>query len=533
MKTNQAVEGLVAAVMLGLVTNAPAMPSKQEINKAQPLVAELMAPAMDDYKAKKKTAAEVADAAVAFAAEAKTEAAKFMLYRSSIPYYVRGEAYDKAAEALTLLKSNVKDVPAEVVVEIISKATVRANKEKAPRLFELYRQAKTQATAEKDVRELRKNPASPANRRKLAEALATAGNWSEALKEFASLRDDTAQMAKKEQDGSAKSAALGEFWWTYKPTYENAEDTFKIHSAYYYRKALAADEITGLKKNIVEQRIKEYVEMAEVVPVSASTTALNAGSINLKTGGDSPFTVKGNEATLTLRSGVKLEFVKCPSGWVNLVDDYERGALRKVRITRPFWIMKQGLKKSDVVGTPVKFVVSANEFIAANPEQLLTFCSQATEDARAHLPKGYVIRMPSLAEWEYAYHAGDEDPRSDPFGTLLGHHSCFCNHDGNSPVNKWGLHDFHIDEKVLDRIEQTSARVFDDKKKRRIAKLPASESNEDYFCWHENLDAAPPMVRCPGDGSLWMKSKGAKAGFSRLVIGPDLVSEWKAKHAKK
>ena len=228
MKTNQAVEGLVAAVMLGLVTNAPAMPSKQEINKAQPLVAELMAPAMDDYKAKKKTAAEVADAAVAFAAETETEAAKFMLYRSSIPYYVRGEAYDKAAEAVTLLKSNVKDVPAEVVAEIISKATVRANKEKAPRLFELYRQAKMQVTAEKDVRELRKKPASPANRRKLAEALATAGDWTEALKEFADLGNDAAQMAKRERDGSGKSYELGEFWWGYKPTYANAEDNFKI-----------------------------------------------------------------------------------------------------------------------------------------------------------------------------------------------------------------------------------------------------------------------------------------------------------------
>ena len=673
---------LVMGAVVACAAVASAMPSRQEVSKAQPLVAELMAPIMDDFKAKKKTAAEVADAAVKYAGEAETEAVKFMLYRSSIPYYVRGEAYDKAADAVEQMRANVKGVPAEVVAEIISKATVRANREKAPRLFELYQQAKTQATAEKDVKELGKKPASAANKLKLAEALATAGDWPEALKVFANLRNEAAPMAKAELDGSAKSAALGEFWWTYKPTYENAEDTFKIHAAVHYRKALAAGEITGLKKNIVEQRIKEYGAVSAVaadgagsaeakrpvereltfagylprakslllkgialdeirefagtvagshvgnpekakgyvvgsgdgwktvqfqlvraselkcvqvrfeqgdggvhgfvekslkarsngVPLGSDinsvgkkwftaygddqsgygikdlavivggkgtaasaivTTTTPAGSIELKTGGSSPFTVKGNEATLTLRSGVKLEFVKCPSGWVNLVDDYERGALRKVRITRPFWIMKQGLKKSDVVGTPVKFVVSANEFIAADPEQLLTFCSQATEDARAHLPKGYVIRMPSLAEWEYAYHAGDEDPRSDPFGTLLGHHSCFCNHDGNSPVNKWGLHDFHIDEKVLDRIEQTSARVFDDKKKRRIAKLPDSESNEDYFCWHENLDAAPPMVRCPGDGSLWMKSKGAKAGFSRLVIGPDLVSEWKAKHAKK
>ena len=255
---------LVMAMMAVCSSVSLAMPTQQELKKAQPLVAELMAPTMDDFKAKKKTAAEVADMAVKYAGEAETEAAKFMLYRSSIPYYVRGEAYDKAADAVEQMKANVKDVPASVIEEIISKATVRANKEKAPRLFELYQQAKTQATAEKDVKELRKKPTSTTNKRKLAEALATTGNWPEALKEFASLTDQTAQMAKGEQNGSAKSAALGEFWWAYKPTYENAEDTFKIHAAAYYRKALAAGEITGLKKNIVEQRIKEYGDAAEV-----------------------------------------------------------------------------------------------------------------------------------------------------------------------------------------------------------------------------------------------------------------------------
>ena len=236
------------------------MPTKQEIGKAQPLVAELMAPAMSDYKAKKKTAAEVADAAVAYAAEANTEAVKFMLYRSSIPYYVRGEAYDKAAEAVDLLKGSVKNVPADVILEILAKASVDDLKKRAPRLYALYRQAKKQASAEKDVKALRKKPASTANRRKLAEALATAGNWPEALKEFAQLTDIVSRIAKKEQDGGVKNDELGEFWWTYEPTYENADDAFKVHAALYYRKALAAGEITGIRKPIVEQRIKEYAE---------------------------------------------------------------------------------------------------------------------------------------------------------------------------------------------------------------------------------------------------------------------------------
>ena len=267
----------VALVVL-CAANALAMPTPQELKKAQPLVAELMAPIMDDFKAKKKTAAEVADAAVKYAQETSTEAAKLLLLKGAISYYVRGESYDKAAEVIEQLKANVKDVPAEVVAEIISKATVRANKEKAPRLFKLCQQAKAQTTAEKDVKELRKNAAGLANTRSLAEALAISGDWDAALKEFAKLKDQAGQMAKAEQDGSAKSAELGEFWWTYKPTCENTEATFKIRAVFYYRKALVAGEITGLKKSIVEQRLKEYAEVFEMHAAGIPRKSLANGS---------------------------------------------------------------------------------------------------------------------------------------------------------------------------------------------------------------------------------------------------------------
>ena len=657
---------------------ALAMPTQQELKKAQPLVAELMAPIMDDFKAKKKTAAEVADAAVKYAAAAETEAAKFMLYRSSIPYYVRGEAYDKAAEAVELMKANVKDVPAEVIAEIISKASVRATAKKAPRLFELYRQAKAQVVAEKDIKELRKKPATATNKRKLAEALATAGNWQEALKEFAGLTDQTAQMAKKEQDGSGKSYELGEFWWAYKPTYETAEDIFKIHAAFYYRKALAAGEITGLKKNIIERRVKEYEGRAEVAVAKLtepkqltysgyitkintllwegvsvndiqSFTATMAGghvshsgktigyvvdsgdgwksvqfqlvdgengqnflkcvyarfeqrgnevrgyvekaavaetsvaigtdlrtvgsakeyylsfkddgdgygikdlvvtiggksaasalattspndSIELKTGGDSPFTVKGNEATLELNNGANLEFVKCPSGWVKIVDDYEKLTLRKVRITRPFWIMKQGLKTSDLTGRAIASTGwAAHVFHEPDPAAVDDFCAELTGELKAVIPAGYVVRPPSLAEWEYAYHAGDEDPGSEPFGSLLAYHdyTVFDTHKGTSPVNKWGLHDFHVYEKVYDRIDPKDVKTLG---KENIAKLPRGLSSEDLFFWNNELDSASYLMRSPNLRALMLNPKKSPTGFIRLVIGPDLVSEWKAKHGGK
>ena len=54
------------------------------------------------------------------------------------------------------------------------------------------------------------------------------------------------------------------------------------------------------------------------VQASAATPA--TGSIGLKTGGGSPFTVKGNEATLELGGKYgKLEFIKCPAGTVKMM----------------------------------------------------------------------------------------------------------------------------------------------------------------------------------------------------------------------
>ena len=265
-------------------------------------------------------------------------------------------------------------------------------------------------------------------------------------------------------------------------------------------------------------------------PAAATTTT---GSIELKTGGDSPFTVKGNEATLELKNGAKLEFVKCPSGWVKVVDDYENKVVRKVKITRPFWIMKQGLRNDDVIGRTLEKWGTGHGFIEPNQEARDKFCSDLTDELKGVLPKGYVVRPPSLVEWEYAYHAGDEDPGSEPFGSLLKGHNfkTFHTHKGSSPVNKWRLHDFHVVEQIFDRVDSNQVAV-NEKHPENISKLPDAQSDKDLFFWSDDLDSASYLVRRPAECALGLKSKNSRVGFVRLVIGPDLVSEWKAKLGK-
>ena len=263
---------VAAASAVVVAASALAMPTKAELGKAQSLVAELMAPAMADYKsasAKDKAAAalKVADTSVEFANAAETEAAKFLLLKGAVSFYTRGEAYDKAADTVTALQSGVKNVTPEVIAEITGKATGRISESKAPRLFALYRSAKLQVRAANEAKTLAqklKRVKSDALQRRYAEALAVSGDWKAAYVEFAKLSNDKLKaIVEAEASGKAKNVESGEFWWGYEPAMEDADDIFKAHAAAFYRKALVAGEITGLKKNIVEQRIKPYGEAVE------------------------------------------------------------------------------------------------------------------------------------------------------------------------------------------------------------------------------------------------------------------------------
>ena len=97
----------IAALIVGI---AYAMPTRQEMSRARPLVAELMAPTMAEYKAKTKTAADVADTSVSFAESAKNEATRFLFLRGAISFYIKGGEYGKAADTVEKLKANVKDI---------------------------------------------------------------------------------------------------------------------------------------------------------------------------------------------------------------------------------------------------------------------------------------------------------------------------------------------------------------------------------------------------------------------------------------
>lgn len=81
---------LVVVLALGTLV-ATAMPSKEELAKAQSIVNELMKDHITANKKGKKSHEAVGDAAMAFAREADSAAAKFALFKGAVTYYARGK----------------------------------------------------------------------------------------------------------------------------------------------------------------------------------------------------------------------------------------------------------------------------------------------------------------------------------------------------------------------------------------------------------------------------------------------------------
>ena len=247
----------VSAVLL-----ASAMPTKQELSKARAVVQELMAPVMTDYRAKTKTAVEVADASVEFAKMTKDEAAQLMFLRGAVNYYIIGEDYKKAADTLELLKTNIKNLPPTEIIAVLKRAYSQGVLQKSPRLESVFQLAQAQMQAEDDIKKIRESlqtVSSAVLYRQYAEVLAVCGKWNAALSEFGKCGGEIAKIANADLSGRGDPLALGDFWWSYKSNRNGGEIVFRERAADFYRKAIDAGKVDGLKKTLVEQRLASLV----------------------------------------------------------------------------------------------------------------------------------------------------------------------------------------------------------------------------------------------------------------------------------
>ena len=575
---------------LAMTVQALAMPTRAELSKAQPLVNELMSTALDEYKsASDKTAAavKVGDESCAFASEAETEAVKFLLLKGAVNYYVRGEAYDKAADCIDTMQAGISNLTPDVVVEIVGKATSKTSESKAPRLIAYYRAAKLQIRAKKELPVLEqklKRVKSEQLQRQYAEALAISGNWKAAYDAFAKVLDkNLAQIAKAESKGAAANEQAAELWWNYAPEFDGAGDFFKVHAVEFYQKAIEKGEISGLKKNIVERRIAQINETASAVNVSGATTA--AGSSK-----SAAAAKRGKSIMVKIKNGIELEFVPCPAGTFTMgtatfedkpTNPNHYAYKHEVTITRPFWMSKYPITVEQFGA----FCPIDDAFIKRNGKQseskapvclsigyVEDYCNWLNRRFASALPRKCIFRLPTDAEWEYAFFANSTD-KDDPYVRLRDGEKAamyeICGTTFPVPVgtagkpNAWGLYDMlgngcHY---VLDTVNSEyiiQGSLYGAIPSKKMASVWSyNESETDplrlyvpdakgnaarhimrggfYLSWSKNkkLDVYCRTAECGAINCDSDNPNRPRIWTFRVVIGPDLVAEKMAKVGKK
>jgi formylglycine-generating enzyme required for sulfatase activity len=136
----------------------------------------------------------------------------------------------------------------------------------------------------------------------------------------------------------------------------------------------------------------------------------------------------------------------------------------QVRLTQPFWMGRYPVTQAEfeaVMGeNPSHFKGARRPVENVDWHQAMAFCAKLTERAREAgcLPEGFVFRLPTEAEWEYACRAGTtsafndgsactqpegKDPALDRLGWVNKNSGKETHPVGEKLPNAWGLHDLH------------------------------------------------------------------------------------------
>lgn len=137
------------------------------------------------------------------------------------------------------------------------------------------------------------------------------------------------------------------------------------------------------------------------------------------------------------------------------------GPQTKVAITHGFWMGKYEITVAqyrNLVGDVPSYIKQANvddnaPVVSVSWENAVNFCRLLTQSDREgqQVSEGYLYRLPTEAEWEYACRAGTETPFSfGQDGNFLELYGWFEANSGGRPrpvggrlPNPWGLYDMH------------------------------------------------------------------------------------------
>ena len=450
---------------------ALALPTKKEVQAARPIVAELMADAVAEQKAGKINTAELGARALALADRAETEAARLLLLQGAVIAFARGGEPARAAEAVRKMRGEIKGITPEYEADMLSRAVKSLPLKDGRLLYGMLDDARRLVRYRREAATLEKSLAAkddPAKRAQLAERLAALGEWKRALEEIAKLGGDVARVAKFELgEGTMTSAEVAEIWWRQSGMKDaDGFTVYQRHAGEWYAKALADGSLTGLKRDLAQKRIDD---MGGIKNFRGSGTVASKS----RTSSNSPKDwqipdsfMSPLEQSLVLAPGVTMTFSACPAG--SFMMSNVQGAdkrMHKVSITRPFWIgtMHVSAKQFDTLQKTTSGTMEAcreanrifpdyDVVVQRYIDSIPRFCQTLNNRYGNLLPTGYLFRLPTEAELEYAITAGGHVPldntvvdmdcsRTEGLGRKKGvelYHSIRL-FPQLKPINAWGI----------------------------------------------------------------------------------------------
>ena len=288
------------------------------------------------------------------------------------------------------------------------------------------------------------------------------------------------------------------------------------------------------------------------------------------------------ETKFRLANGAEMIFCYCPKGKfvMSNVPDQDKNSHR-VELTQPFWITKYNVTakerrdfgKYDCEGKVrelERLLPKKTICCAFNRWEWDAYCDYLTKRYRDRIPKGYVFRLPTEAEWEYAYMAdcpngiwgvnrerflAESDSNKSVFAKILrknkdldrlvaaswwgqplngvvrGWQNVFIG--GHCPENAWGICDVYLgtfaEQFCLDSYEINDGKDWGGGNLRE--NLSYSEVERNPVRWAGKF-ANRSMMR--GGGAWWAEGRGRFACgfdsvyFAHIVIGPDILAPLKA-----
>ena len=303
-----------------------------------------------------------------------------------------------------------------------------------------------------------------------------------------------------------------------------------------------------LSTNVVEQT----VVVSNAVNQIAGMTNAAEGVSSLK------------PMSFDLGDGVKMEMVGCPAGTFTM--GYEGGgpmfAPHKVTITRPFWIAKLEVTREQWVKfMPPLSLTAVEEALGGmkapvsdvSRQDIDVFCDKMTRKFQDDLPNGYVVRLPTESEWEYAYKANAAP--GTPYGELamsnkdagdilidlsaksriLKDKGVPCDMQssqlpgvvgGQRRANAWGIYDMrgNVDEITFDLLP----RLLPNGSERRTPVGLDYRDSSDPLAWTTDDDCCSIVRRhgrSPHGKMVLQKDRHEQRFGFRLAVGPDLLKE--------